>query len=57
MGSISNRHGDSDRRDEVSTVDIDQSVQPDDVEERGDGLVSDMDIDEDDVLPPPPSTR
>ena len=34
MGSISNRHGDSDGRGEVSTVDVDQSVPPDDVEQQ-----------------------
>ena len=53
VGSISNRHGDSDGRGEVSTVDVDQSVPPDDVEQHSDGLASDMDIDEDDIPPPP----
>ena len=55
MGSISNCHGDSDRCGEVPPVDVDQSVLPDNVEQHGDGLVTDMDIDEDDVpLPPLP---
>ena len=53
VGSISNRHGDSDRHGEVTPVDVDQSIPPDDVEQHSDGLVSDMDIDEDDVLLPP----
>ena len=55
MGSISNHHGDSDRCGEVPPVDVDQSIPPDDVEQHGDSLVADMDIDEDDVpLPPLP---
>ena len=57
VGSISNRHGDSDGRGEVTPVDVDQSIPPDDVEQHGDGLVSDMDIDEDNILPPPPLGR
>ena len=57
MGSISNCHGDSDRRGEVPPVDVDQSIPPDDVEQNSDGLVSDMDIDEDDILQPPPPGR
>ena len=34
-------------------MDADQSVPPDDVEQHSDGLASDMDIDEDDIPPPP----
>ena len=57
VGSISNRHGDSNGCGEVTPVDVDQGVPPDDVEQHGDGLVSDMDIDEDNVPPPPPPGR
>ena len=53
MGSISNCYGDSNGCGEVTPVDVDQSVPPDDVEKHRDGLVSDMDIDEDDVPLPP----
>ena len=53
VGSISNRHGDSDGCGEVTPVGVDQSIPPDDVEQHGDGLVSNMDINEDDVPPPP----
>ena len=53
MGSISSRHGDSNGRGEVNPVDDDQGLSPDDVEQHPDGLVADMDINEDDVPPPP----
>ena len=53
MGSVSHRHGDSDRCGEVTSVDVEQSLPPDDVEQHIDGLVSDIDINEDDIPPPP----
>ena len=34
-------------------MDVDQSVPPDNVEQHSDGLVTDMDIDEDDIPLPP----
>ena len=57
VGSISNRHGDGDGCGEVDPVDADQGLPPDDVEQHHDGLVTDMDINEDDVLPSPPPGR
>ena len=51
MGSIGNHHGDSNGHGEVIPVDVDQGVPPD--EQHGDGLVSDMDINEDNVPQPP----
>ena len=57
VGSVSHHLGDNNRRGEVTPVDADQGVPPDDVEQHVDGLVSDMDINEDDVPPPPPPGR
>ena len=53
LGSVSHHHGDSNGCNEVTPVDADQGIPLDDVEQYSDGLVSDMNIDEDDVLPPP----
>ena len=53
MGSISNCHGDSYRCGEVPPMDVDQSLPPDNVEQHGDGLVADIDIDEDNIPLPP----
>ena len=53
VGGVSHCHGDSNGCGEVPPVDVVQNLPPDDVEQHVDGLVSNMDIDEDDIPPPP----